>query len=79
MSLLNVINGNRLCIALTMGKLYAHGDKDDNNNNKSELSYSQQHKQQLEDITDNIRQRFIHAYKACYNENNNINWWLKSK
>ena len=36
-----------------------------NNNNKSESKDSQK----LEDLTDDIKQSFIHDYKICYSDN----------
>jgi hypothetical protein len=36
-----------------------------NNNNKSESKDSQK----LEDLTDDIKQAFIHDYKTCYSDN----------
>jgi hypothetical protein len=35
-------------------------------NNKKEIKSAKS--QQLEDLTDEIKQRFIRDYKACYNE-----------
>jgi hypothetical protein len=40
-------------------------EKSSSNNNKSESKDSQK----LEDLTDNIKQAFIHDYKICYSDN----------
>jgi len=39
-------------------------DQSSSSSNKTKLASSQQ----LEDLTDDIKQTFIHDYKACYNE-----------
>jgi hypothetical protein len=40
-------------------------EKSSSNNNKSESKDSQK----LEDLTDDIKQSFIHDYKICYSDN----------
>jgi hypothetical protein len=40
-------------------------EKSSSNNNKSESKDSQK----LEDLTDDIKQSFIHDYKICYGDN----------
>ena len=40
-------------------------EKSNSSSNKNELKNSQE----LEDLTDDIKQSFIHDYKICYNDN----------
>jgi hypothetical protein len=45
-------------------KRKSNNNNNNKDNNKSEFPSSQQ----LEDLTDDIKQRFIRDYKACYDE-----------
>ena len=48
-----------------INELDSLGIEKNSSNNKSELKNSQE----LEDLTDDIKQTFIHDYKICYSDN----------
>ena len=69
--LANSVNGNEQSkkVSWWINELDSLGieksSSSDNNKNKSESKDSQK----LEDLTDNIKQAFIHDYKICYSDN----------